>query len=408
MDQLSVIQNFSQKSESEKCEEQTLTEASHLDIHFFNLTTKMFKPEADLFYFEQLIQYVRNTRVLDLEKQSILAFCILFDHDETTNLAVPHALFDINLDNTELIESSIRKFDSSFDIQDFKSTLVKMAVFCSYNFLWEGADVESENVTKQLIDIKYTQNEEVWLLAKVKEVDGAMKSVPISSDILEEFAMVNLGVPLSKHYFAQTTALSMERAWKIFLTQPEFYTLPAAVQIEVKLDRVMSAVAMIYAIADSFETGTEQLRFACGEEDQIYWNEKFHQVFGATELQKVGFFQSTPDLPEFRPDDESNVVLTFMTEASALAKDRVLWGTMMLLIVTKPLEGSSSFHPLSVLNSQFQFVLGRRLRWLFKKNKNGPDWRYFDPNELFAKVMTILKNIDLVANFLQSMATQFQ
>jgi hypothetical protein len=94
-----------------------------------------------------------------------------------------------------------------------------------------------------------------------------------------------------------------------------------------------------------------------------------------------------------------------MTEASALAKDRILWGIMMLLVVTKPLEESSSAHPLSVINSQYQFVLGRRLRWLFSDPKNRSNFSFSDPHNLICKVMTLLHNIDGIANRLQSVVT---
>jgi len=400
-DQLSFLSMFHPKT---RIQNLTSIEPRLLDIHLFNSMTKTFKPEADLFYFLQLIDDAKSpSYILDLEQQSILAFSILFDHDVTTTLVDSTALFGINLENIAMIQSCTR--NSGFNSQDFKSTLLKMAVFCSYNIFWGEADGWTENVTTHIFDIKYTQNEEFWLLAKVREVEDAFKSVPIPSDILEEFTMVNLGVPLSKHYFAETTALGMERAWKIFLTQPECSSLPVSIQTEIKSSRVASTVAMVYARTESFDAGIEQLQFACGEEDEIHWRERFHQTFGRNELQKVGFFQSSHDLPEFQVGEEFNSVLSFMTEASALAKDRILWGIMMLLVVTKPLEESSSAHPLSVINSQYQFVMGRRLRWLFSDPKNRSNFSFSDPHNLICKVMTLLSNIDGIANRLQSVVT---
>ena len=103
------------------------TELLHLDIYFFNMLTKMYKGDADLIYFAQLINEIRSSDILEIEVQAVLAFVILFDHDITTNLTNLSAICDINSNNQLLLEYC----NHGFTVQELTSNLLKMSVFSS-------------------------------------------------------------------------------------------------------------------------------------------------------------------------------------------------------------------------------------------------------------------------------------
>jgi hypothetical protein len=399
-EQIALIRSFLPSSSEE---ENSIPAGSLLlDIYIFNMVTKVFKGDADLCYFSQLIHDIRKTTIsCDIEEQALLAFVVLFDHDITTKLSNQSAIFDINSDNQSFLQS----YNPSLTVQHLTSSLLKMAVFSSYNISWnDGAD-STENIARQVVDIKYTQNEELWILMQVQQVEDAFRSVPIGEEILEEFTMVSLGVPLSKHFLTEVIALGMERAWRVFQTQTEFNDLSTALQCEMKHDRVSSLLATIIARSESFATGTEQLQFAFGQLDQNRWADKFNQVFASSQLQKVGFLKSAMELPVFQLANRSNVTQTILSDASALANDRMIWGIMMLLLVTTPMDDFNSSHPMAILNSQYQFVLSRRLRWLFANKQHRPDWECQSPVEIVAKVLSVIKSITQFGNILRFVLT---
>jgi hypothetical protein len=72
--------------------------------------------------------------------------------------------------------------------------------------------------------------EEAWLTNQFKLFDIAFHSVPASQEIIHEFFMNSLGVPLSRTFMANVFRMMMERVKKVLSIHPEFQELPVAVQ----------------------------------------------------------------------------------------------------------------------------------------------------------------------------------
>ena len=369
-------------------------ESIHLNVHSFNAISNLFKSGSDLQYYSQLINNVNTLQLTGIEEQAVLAYIILFDHDSTMCLKEPTALTDINVLNNFLFKRCVTSNDSTFSLENLTSILVKMALFSSYNIEWGETYSSDQNISQQTVVMRYTREEELWLLNQVHLVEDAFRSVPIGKDILEEFTMFSLGVPLSKSFIKHVVALGSERTWRIFLTQPEFSNLPANAQYEMKCQKLVSAFALAIARSESYSTGTEQLKFAFGCTDETAWNEKFRKVFGNNPIDKIGFFQAVSFcLPIFQRGLPVEVIESAVEDAKSIVKDSNLWALMMLITVTEPTDGLIA-SPLANLHSRYNLLLKRRLRWISSNDSS-------DPDKILSKVLTLFNNLNGFASFLQ-------
>jgi len=198
-------------------------ESIHLNVHYFNSISNLFKSDSDLQvsisptfyaqlfsnknvlpslqfgfvffgkrisaqkllikcqwnwlqYYSQLINNVNTLQLTGIEQQAILAYIILFDHDSTMSLKEPTALTDINVLNNFLFENCVTSNDSSFSLENLMSTLVKMALFSSYNIEWvETNDVPNQTIFEMTIVMRYTKEEELWLQNQVHLVEDAFR-----------------------------------------------------------------------------------------------------------------------------------------------------------------------------------------------------------------------------------------
>jgi hypothetical protein len=388
--QLGFVLNFRQSQNSNE-DEIISRDNIHLNVHSFNASFKLFRSDSDLQYYSQLINNVNTLQLTGMEQQAILAYIILFDHDSTMSLKEPTALTDINVLNSFLFKKCVTSNDSTFSLEDLTSILVKMALFSSYNIEWGETSESNQNMSHQTIVMRYTKEEELWLQNQVHLVEDAFRSVPIGDEILEEFTMFSLGVPLSKSFMKQVVALGSERTWRIFLTQPEFTNLPTKAQFEVKSRKLLTAFSLNIARSESCSTGTEQLKFAFACTDESAWNEKFHKVFGNNAVQKVGFFQAASFLPIFQTGLSSEAIESALEDAKSIVMDPILWGLMMLIMVTEPTEGLVA-SPLANLHSKYNLLLRRRLRWISS-----------DPDKVLSKVLTLFNQLNGMASVLQHM-----
>ena len=401
-EQLGFVLNYRQQQHiKEEVEDQTVGrerrhEIIHSNIHSLNSICNLFKPDTDLLHYSRLINEVKTLQLDGIEQQAILAYIVLFDYDSTMNLKDPAALTDINVLNEYLYESCVKRTDKTFSLQNLTSTLVKMALFSSYNIVWSETDLTEEKISKQALEMRYTEEEESWLQSQVHLVLDAYRSVPIADDTLGEIAMFTLGVPLSKNFIKVNLALGHERTWRIFLTQPEFVNLPPFLRHEIKCKNIFSALALIIARSESCANGSEQLRFSFGIVDENLWKEKFDKVFGSATLTKIEFFPAASSLPIFQTGVINDVMQSAFVEAVSLVKDPILWGLLLLITVTEPTEGILQTTPLAKLHSRYHLLLKRRIRWI-SASQDSPS----DPDECLAKVLTVLQNVNKFAAILQ-------
>ena len=72
----------------------------------------------------------------------------------------------------------------------------------------------------------YTREEESWLQNQIRIINEAYLSLPAGQDLIEEFTMYSLGVPLSKSLAASGMSMIYERVTRMCRSQPEFNRLP--------------------------------------------------------------------------------------------------------------------------------------------------------------------------------------
>ena len=71
----------------------------------------------------------------DFESQALIAYIIVFNQDKEN---APAGVFDTCNPVVESIhEYCVEKHQTNFSLQDLSSTLVRMAIFASYNIDWE-------------------------------------------------------------------------------------------------------------------------------------------------------------------------------------------------------------------------------------------------------------------------------
>ena len=125
----------------------------------------------------------------------------------------------------------------------------------------------------------YTGEEEAWLKKQLKLVDEAFRSVPIGENVMHEFMMYSLGVPLSRSYMATFFSILRERIWRIFKVHPEFDVLLGESQLKALTENGFSGIAMMTVKAECCQSGMDQLHLGFGEGDESSWRTNYNSVF---------------------------------------------------------------------------------------------------------------------------------
>ena len=113
-------------------------------------------------------------------------------------------------------------------------------------------------------------------------MEAAFHSVPIGEDLLKEFSMYSLGVPLSKSYMKNGLSMGMERVWRMLRIHQEFSNLTTLNQLDILACQGFAVLSVLLIKFSSFDTGIEQLRYAFSRYDEELWNESFKPVFNST------------------------------------------------------------------------------------------------------------------------------
>ena len=112
-----------------------------LDLHQFNTLTGIFKANADLSYYNNLLTSLSNLKLIsrhgkaNLEKFSVLTFVVLFNvaEDPAEDCPIKWAL---KLKCKRLFENYVEE-GSNFGLGDFISTLSRMAAFYDLYRNWK-------------------------------------------------------------------------------------------------------------------------------------------------------------------------------------------------------------------------------------------------------------------------------
>ena len=248
----------------------------------------------------------------------------------------------------------------------------------------------------------YTQEEECWLQNQIQEVEAAYQSVPIGEELLEEFTMFSLGVPLSKSYLKSVMSLGLERARRMFQAQPQFTVLPTKYQLDILLQRGLVIMCVFLCKVSSFDNGMEQLRYGFSQNDEEIWNRKFEAVFKKKELKTLGLFESSYELPFLLSKEQNRCLQKIFEAVPTLLKDPLVYGFILLLTLSKPIEGANSMDNLSKLNSNYKLLMQRRISSSLSKSK------VKNPQEVIQKVSLSLTQLEQMAAILQMLAVAQQ
>jgi len=99
---------------------------------------------------------------------------------------------------------------------------------------------------------------------QVKQVDQAFRSVPAGMDIIHEFMMHSLGVPLSKTFMPSVLVMMLERVRRVLNIHPEFEEMPVAAQRNFLRKNCGQGLAL-YVVRTELLSGMEQVQEIMGE-----------------------------------------------------------------------------------------------------------------------------------------------
>jgi len=139
-------------------------------------------------------------------------------------------------------------------------TLVKMAVFGSYNIQWDDIFVpqSTTNLSNLNLVMAYTQEEEEWCSKQLENFDEGFLSVPMGEDIVREAVMNALGVPVSKSFMKKTIFVFIERFWHILCLSPVLTNLSTR-QKEHLRSNIHNGVALLLARLENSSSGLDQV-----------------------------------------------------------------------------------------------------------------------------------------------------
>ncbi len=333
----------------------------------------------------------------------MLAYVILFNNDEMLMLNDNQGLEDTNMINEIIFDSFIRTTDSSFELEDLSKILIKMALFCTYNLDWDKLEIMANHERKYVnisnLVMTYTIEEEAWLTNQFNLFDMAFRSVPSGREIIHEFLMNSLGVPLSRNYMVNVFRMMMERVRKVWCIHPEFEELPVTFQRSL-LKSQISVPHALYVVRCENMSGTQQLQEGLGELDETYFREQYLSVFDSPE--KIAQV-TVKNLFLFTPD-QWEMFSQLISSTRLLVDNPHFFKLNFLYLLTKPpaeeeigIGDKIGHNFLSSLHFKYKMILKRRLKWK-------QDWIIFPPGnpELFVNdIFNCLEAVKQVADLNQ-------
>jgi len=192
----------------------------------------MFRINADLNEYKELIYKLRNIYLSSNQQISILAYLVIFDMDPSFYINNIDTLRKIEAANSQIYETYISFSESNnFGIEEFIVILKKMTCFFNYNLETNQSVQKFEN---QLFDLSstfnlyntYSTEEESWLMNQFDLIEQAFRSVSLGDQMIKEFIMTSVGIPLPRDHMANIFAIFLERIWRVYRIHPEFLEMP--------------------------------------------------------------------------------------------------------------------------------------------------------------------------------------
>ena len=280
--------------------------------------------------------------------------------------------------------------NQDFDLHDLAKVLSQMAVFCTYNIDWNEITEPGQkrlDFSGSNIVMTYTVEEEAWLGQQLKLVDEAFRSIPLGENLMDEFMMFSLGVPLSRNYKPAVFRVMLERVRRVFNIHPEFGEFSAAAQQNILRKNSLLGLALYVVRAENL-SGIDQIREGMGELDEEVWNTNYSTVFDSPDkFTKI----SLANMHLLSPEQWS-VFSNLLSLTQTLVSDPDFYKLNLLYTLTQPQHDEEN-RMLFKLNFKYKTILTRRLKWK-------PDWirqSVEDPDQLVEKIFYSLDALKGIA-----------
>lgn len=217
----------------------------------------------------------------------------------------------LTLENHQMIEFSKQIVDrllnwtsgelTYLEMKTLLEVLDKMVQHFGFCFGLEDSSTERRKPNQSML-MPYTEEEEKWLKVQFQKFDAAFGEVSFGDELMHEFVMYSLGVPLSKGYIPKVMAGWVQRHKHIMTKQDEFNDLSIPEQRAFMRGSVYYAVSMSVCKLGSCDTGMEQVAFGAGHLDSCNFDEKFGAIIKQHKLQKVKLSDVNPYVKLLEPE----------------------------------------------------------------------------------------------------------
>ena len=218
----------------------------------------------------------------------------------------------------------------------------------------------------------------------------------IGDDIINEFFMYSLGVPLSRKYMKGVISVTMERMWRVFNIHPEFKELPSQTQLGFLSANGAAGVAVMICRYESFPRGMQQIQEGFGEIDEIRWRENYLPTFkNVDKVRKLRMKDAVSDMSVKLSSEQMSEYIRIINFMGPLVQHPVLYKLIMLLVLLKP---SKSFSGLVGLQSTYMTLIRRRTEWMGRNEKN---WlKNVEMKTMVDKMVTCVDNLERLSGIL--------
>jgi hypothetical protein len=91
----------------------------------------------------------------------------------------------------------------------------------------------------------------LWICDKLEKVNQAISSVPISEEIVRQFAMFSLGVFPQRKVLPRLLGTFFERVWKVLNIHAEFHDLTTSEKREILKRNCQVGIALMFIRNDN-------------------------------------------------------------------------------------------------------------------------------------------------------------
>ena len=134
------------------------------------------------------------------------------------------------------------------------------------------------------ISLLYSDEEEVYFQKQMQLFSDAYHEVSFGEDLLKEFIMYSLDVPVSKHFMPQTMATFAERFLRILKRHQGIENREIS---HLWQRNLCKAVALSVVKSSHCQTGNQQMRFCLGDLDSEIFTENYEKFIKKRDIKKM-------------------------------------------------------------------------------------------------------------------------